>query len=219
MTPAHVRLQDLNRPRTGVVAGFEDLADPDHYRVAAYARLLAYRQSVLRDNPHTHRFPDPGEFRATTAAAYVFTTALARNVAAVGEVTTAHTKAAGYIAAAMRRAQQAAAGVIRFGPGVCLFDADTLDRITRAVHRGVCTTGAEHPGACHRDPWRVRLRPAGDTRTRREPGCVVHAGADLAALTAAGTEVEIIGPAAAAQAVRGYAGELRAAAIRGWCTP
>jgi hypothetical protein len=189
--------------RTGVVQGYEDLADPTAATVRPAAQLLINLLQVLRPEAATRACIDPAAFTRAIDGATAHVLDLEDQLAEedVDELAVRRATAlADYLVAAQRLTEQPLTGRV----GSAVADGHRLARAARAARLRVCTLGDASEVSCGSDARRIRLRlydtHGGTGHTDTEPGCVAHAVEEWARLVRhPRVAVEVIGPPEAAQ--------------------
>jgi hypothetical protein len=187
---------------SGVVPGFEDLADPTAADVAAAGRLLLTRVHVACDQVIDDHCRRPDEVRAVLDQAAADIARLA-NEAEAGRLPPDAVDAVNRAADLLGRLQAVTHSATNFRIAAALGGTWALLRTANAARYAACTLSRTGSGPCDPDPGRVRLRIHdlyGHHDT--DAGCIRHAGQEWARWDHGGeVTVQIIGPDDTARAV------------------
>jgi hypothetical protein len=202
----------MTEPRRGVVPGFEDLADPTPATVQFAAERLVHRLRGRRPGG-PRECGDPDQFQAAIDAALGHLGQLVDRLAEHRRVDDDALLMVLDAADAVEAAQRLCVNRLSFVMAGDQADAWELVRTAYAVYQGRCVMGQRDPQPCSPGPERVRMRvdDEGGGSHWLDQSCITHAGQEWARWDHRQVDLVIVGPPAAAKAVR----ELGAARQRG----
>lgn len=204
------QLDRFGAPLTGLVPGFEDLADPTFASVATAGDLLiGFLEARQHDSRITTCCTDVATFRQALHKAITTTRNLVaalerhRPIQIESRDGQALMTRCEELVQAIVRAQRATVNGLNFALAPAWFESLALWRMARAAWRGRCMAGQARTTSCSPDSNRVRLRVTDDVgHDDQDPGCVWHVAEQYCCWDPAQVDLTLIGPAPAADMVR-----------------